>query len=79
MRAALAMTFLAGLLVCAGCFTAAPPITTPPAPKVEDVRPAPPPVTPDSVNDGNYRERAQALADELDREQQRNLLKTPRE
>jgi hypothetical protein len=74
MRFALAQIVLAGTLMCAGCFTTAPPITTPPAPKVDESVKLPPPVTPESVNDLNYRVQAQALADEVEREEQRNLM-----
>jgi hypothetical protein len=74
MRFALAQIVLAGTLLCSGCFTTAPPITTPPAPKIDESVKPPPPVTPESVNDLNYRAQAQALWDELDREDQRNLI-----
>lgn len=80
MRSALALTLLAGLFLCAGCFTTAPPITTPPAPKInETTKMPPPPVTPESVTDENYRARALALTDELDREYQQMLLTKSRD
>ena len=81
MRFALAKLVLAGMFVCAGCFTTTPPLTTTPAPKEHDaVKIAPPPVTPESVNDENYRARIQALMEELDRDEQQILLnKSPRE
>jgi hypothetical protein len=79
MRFALALTFLAGLMLCAGCFTAAPPITTPPPPKMTEAVKPPPPVTPESVNDENYRARAQALADECDRDEQQIMFQKMRD
>ncbi len=78
MRAAASMLFLAGLVLCGGCFTTTPPIAMTSVPK--DTPKAPPPVTPERVNDENYRAMAQALWDEMDREQQQFLLvKTPKE
>lgn len=74
MRFALAQIVLAGTLLCAGCFTTAPPITTQPAPNVDETLKAPPAVTPESVNDLNYRAQFQALLDEVDRAEQRNLM-----
>jgi len=79
MRVALATAFVAGLLVCAGCFTATPPLTTPPAPKVSEMPKAPPPVTPESVTYENPRAALQALSDELDRDEQKNLLNRTRD
>lgn len=79
MRSALALTFLAGMFLCAGCFTTAPPMATPPAPKMTDAVKAPPPVTPESVNDENYRASLQALDDELARDEQRIIFNKMRQ
>ena len=76
MRAA--TCFMVGVLVCTGCFTAAPPIALKPGAKVEDLAKAPPPVVPERVSDENYRTMAQALEDELDRADRQNRAnKTP--
>lgn len=66
-------------MLCAGCFTTAPPAAVV-APKSVDVARNIPPVTAERVNESNYRQMAQALWDECDRaEQQITLTKTPRE
>lgn len=66
MRRLVSIIVLAGLLGCAGCIIGKPPIT--PTTTIEQAK-ALPPVTPERVNDQNYRAVAQALADEMDREE----------
>jgi hypothetical protein len=78
MKRILASAFLAGLLLCAGCFTTAPPKIAEPEPIAIAEPKAPPPVTPDQVNAKNANEITQALSAELDFEKNRQALKTPR-
>jgi hypothetical protein len=78
MKRLLASALLAGLLMCAGCFTTAPPKIAEPAPAPIAEPKAPPPVTPDQVNAKNANEITQALAEELDFEKNRMALKAPR-
>ncbi len=74
MHKAITAALLAGLFLCAGCFTAAPPpLLISPAPKALDLPPAPPPVRPDEVKEDNYRTIPQRLADEMERAEQENL------
>ncbi|MBM3992919.1 MAG: hypothetical protein FJ303_02005 [Planctomycetes bacterium] len=71
------IAILVGLLLCAGCFTAAPPpalITMPPL--VDMNVKAFPAVLPEQINEQNAHQRAQELEDELNREQQRLTLST---
>jgi hypothetical protein len=78
MKRMVACAFLAGLLLCTGCFLTAPPqqvVEPEPAPLVE--RKGPPPVTPDEVNVSNRRQKAQELADEIERARKELALKTP--
>jgi hypothetical protein len=70
----IARPLLAGLLLCAGCFTAAPPLTVPPGPKMSDIPRALPPVRPEGINEQNLRSKTQEFSEELDREEQQNLL-----
>jgi hypothetical protein len=62
----------AGLLACAGCFTAAPP--------AEVIAPAPPvaksypPVRAEQANESNGHETARALEEEINREFQELML-----
>lgn len=79
MRQALAMLFLALLLGCAGCVTTAPSSVVVAPPKEIDFAQALPPVTPERVTEENYRSMAQALWDEMDREEQQGLLNGKRE
>ena len=69
MRLGLGILLLAGLMTLGGCITTAPPIAVSPGPRDADLAKAAPPVEPDSINEENYRARAQSLAEELDREQ----------
>jgi hypothetical protein len=74
MHKAITAALLAGLFLCAGCFTAAPPpLLAPPAPQALELPKAPPPVRPESVNEGNYRSIPQQLREEMDHEEQENL------
>jgi hypothetical protein len=75
MHKAIAAALLAGLFLCAGCFTAAPPLLAPPAPKAVDMAKtsAAPPVRPEDVKEDNYCTIPQRLSEELDREEQENL------
>jgi hypothetical protein len=66
MKRLLASAFLAGLMICAGCFTAAPPKIADPEPMAIAEPKAPPPVTPDQVNAQNPNETVQRLSNELD-------------
>jgi hypothetical protein len=74
MNKSLRCAVLAGLLSCAGCFTAAPPDTLPhlPVPTAKSY----PPVTPEHITDKNGHQVAQALEDEINREAQQNMLTT---
>jgi hypothetical protein len=77
MNRALAGLILAGLMACGGCFTAAPPDVVPspgPSPASAPVTKSVPPVTPDQITDKNGHQVAQALEDEINREQQQNML-----
>ncbi len=76
MRKSLGLVLFAALLVCAGCVTTAPPdgISLPPAPAAKWY----PPVTPEQAAGGNPHQTAQALQEEMDREQQQILLTTQR-
>jgi hypothetical protein len=78
MKRLLASAFLVGLLMCAGCFTTAPPKLAEPEPTAIAEPKAPPPVTLDQFNAKNGHEIAQALSEELDFEKNRQALKTPR-
>jgi hypothetical protein len=79
MKRVIASAVLAGLLLCAGCFTAAPPKIADPEPTPIAEPKAPPPVTPDQINAQNAQDKAQALSEEIDFEMHRATLKTPRE
>lgn len=73
----LACVLLATLLTCTGCFTTAPPDVAPaPAPTSVHVSKALPPVTPEQITETNGHQVAQALEDEINREQQHNMLNT---
>ena len=76
MKRVIASAVLAGLLMCAGCFTAAPPKIADPEPTPIAEPKAPPPVLPDQINAQNAQEKAQALSEELDFEMHRSALKT---
>jgi hypothetical protein len=76
MKRILAVAFLAGLLTCAGCFTTAPPKLAEPEPTPIAEPKAPPPVTPDQVNATNGHEKARALTEELDFENNRLTTKS---
>ena len=65
---------LAGLLMCVGCITSAPPEILPPAP-MEPVK-SYPEVTPEKANEQNRHQVAQELEDEINRAQQRLMLTT---
>ena len=65
----------AGLLICAGCFTAAPPPEVI-APVSAPIAKAYPPVAPEQITESNGRQVAQALMEEMDREAQQNGLTT---
>jgi hypothetical protein len=78
MKRILASAFLAGLLLCAGCFTTAPPKIAEPEPIAIAEPKAPPPVTLELFNTKNGHEIAQAVSEELDFEKNRQALKTPR-
>lgn len=73
MKHLLRSAFLAGLMLCAGCFTTAPPKITEPTPIAEPK--APPPVTADKINAQNVHQKAQEFSDELDFELSRNALR----
>ena len=69
------LVLLAGLLVCAGCFTDAPP--------ADIVAPAPvaaaksfPPVMPEQANENNGHQTAKMLEDEINRDHQELMLTT---
>ncbi len=68
--------FLAGLLMCAGCFTTAPPKIAEPEPTAIAEPKAPPPVTLEMFATKNGHEMAQAVSDELDFEKNRLALKS---
>ena len=70
------LALLAGFLACAGCFTAAPPADVI-APSVQAAK-SYPPVTVEQISEKSAHQGAQALAEEMDREQQQNLLTTTR-
>jgi hypothetical protein len=72
MKQSLGFPLLAGLLVCTGCFTAAPPDAPPQLPM--QAAKSYPPVTPEQITDKNGHQVAQALEDEINREAQHNLL-----
>ena len=72
MNKSLACVLLAGLLTCAGCFTTAPPDVAPSALAV--VTKSLPPVMPEQITDTNGHQVAQALEEEINREQQQNIL-----
>ena len=65
---------IAGLLMCAGCFTAAPPDNLMPPPAKIRAAKTYPPITPEQITDTNGHQVAQALEDEINREQQQNML-----
>jgi hypothetical protein len=71
MKRLLASVMLGGLLACAGCFTTAPPKLAEPEPTPIAEPKAPRPVLPDQVNANNPHEKARALAEELDFENNR--------
>jgi len=65
------LALLAGLLMCVGCVTTVPPeLITVPMPAAKSY----PPVTPEQITDTNGHQVAQALEDEINREQQQLLL-----
>lgn len=70
------LAILAGLLVCAGCFTAAPPEGLVPVQTVTPLRIAQPlpGITPDQVTEKNGHQVAQSLEEEINREQQQSML-----
>jgi hypothetical protein len=70
MKKALAIALLMG----AGCITTAPPEILPPAPV--SVRKSLPPVTSEQITEQNGHQVAQALEEEINREQQQNVLNT---
>ena len=76
MKRLLAIVFLTGLLACAGCFTTAPPKIAEPEPTPIAEPKAPPPVTLDLFKSKNGHEVAQAMAAELDFENNRLTLKS---
>jgi hypothetical protein len=62
----------AGLLICAGCFTAAPPdLVTPAAAPVAKTYP---PVMPEQANETNGHDTARALEEEINRDYQEIIL-----
>jgi hypothetical protein len=68
------LVLLAGLLICAGCFTAAPPpevIAPPPPARAAKTFP---PVTPEQVNENNGHQTARAMEEEINREYQELML-----
>ena len=74
MRKLLALALLAALSALAGCVTTAP--LEPLAPVATPAAKALPPVMPEQITDTNGHQVAQALEDEINREQQQNLLTT---
>lgn len=72
MNKTLPFAMLAGLLSCAGCFTATPPDVAPAA--APTAAKALPPISPDQVTETNAHEVAQGLEQEINREQQMNML-----
>jgi hypothetical protein len=78
MKRMVACAFLTGLLMSTGCFLSAPPQqVVEPEPVTLVERKEPPPVTADEVNVSNRRQKAQELADEIDRARKDLALKTP--
>ena len=69
------LALLAGLLMCAGCFTAAPPEAIVPVPTAP-LRAARtlPGITPEQITEKNGHQVAQALEEEINREQQQSML-----
>ena len=65
---------IAGLLMCAGCFTTAAPDNLVPPPTAVRAAKTYPQITPDQVTDTNGHQVAKALEDEINREQQQNML-----
>ena len=65
------------LLACTGCFTLPgdSALKTPPA-TVRALTPPPPPITPEMVNAANARQILEGLADEVEREEQQNVLRS---
>ena len=59
MKRLIASAVLAWLLMCAGCFTTAPPKIADPEPMPIAEPKAPPPVMPDQINAQNAQEKAQ--------------------
>jgi hypothetical protein len=76
MKKPLGYVLLAGLLACAGCFTAAPPPLDAPPQAPTQAAKSFPPVTPEQITDKNGHQVAQALEDEINREVQQNMLTT---
>jgi hypothetical protein len=74
MTKSLGRAVVAVMLMCAGCFTAAPPDVAPKEVTASPITKAFPPVTPDQITDKNGHQIAQALEDEINREQQQNML-----
>src|SRR5262249_23832887 len=70
------LAMLTGLLLCAGCFTAAPPEAIVPVKTAVVMRPSQPlpAVMPEQVNESNGHQVAQSLEDEINREQQQSML-----
>jgi hypothetical protein len=74
MKGLLALVLLAGMSASAGCVTTAPlePLAPLPTPTAKTL----PPVTPEQITDKNGHQVAQALEEEINREQQQNILTT---
>lgn len=68
----------AALLICTGCFTTPRESAVAPASTTDTTLPAPPPsVTADMITSANGHQIADALWQELDREEQKTMLSTP--
>lgn len=74
MKKSLGIALFAGLLACVGCVTTPPP--EPIAPMPTPAAKSYPPVTQEQITDKNGHQVAQALEDEINREQQQNMLTT---
>lgn len=75
MRSLAISFFVVGLLTAPGCLIGPPPDEVIAPVVVSEASRARPPITPDSFDETNYRSIPQALSEEMDREEQRNLVK----
>jgi hypothetical protein len=69
------LVWCAGFLMCAGCFTAAPPADVIAPPPVRAAKTFPP-VTPEQANENNGHQTARALEEEINRDYQELMLAT---